>query len=252
MPALVPAASEPPVAPVPKRRRRTKAELALCQEVALPAAESLSEKRRNAALTRWRQPRVTTPEVVDQVVMVPPFEVADVQVAKLPMPKEDLKELAAIVLDFDPSETAEAYKEELDTFVNMSQLVSLSAVANVVSRDERTVRRTARLIAATLVLAKKWRPLGCAKRLHHHLQRIGGDRFVALQYLVKDKYDEVALPVKQLEEIRRARGIVGAPGGASKGAKHTVTAKLVMLSFRTTTCGRSKVNMCRCAAKTLR
>ncbi len=235
----------------PKRRkRRTREQLELETHLRDHSMMSLADKRRDAANSRWRKVRESkasersfndltgrqAPEAAAALVaqerqmveMEPPLQVAEVELSKFPMEITELQPLAQDVLSF-AAETPAAYKEELDVFNHMSRLASLSSVGIALKRDERTVRRTARLMAVVIVLSKKWRKLGSVQRIHQHLRTIceaESADFTALQFLLKDKYDEVSLPVKQLEEIRQRQGNTGP---IVPGAKHTVTAKLVML-----------------------
>ncbi len=214
------------------RKRRTKAEMQHAQdEHAMVAAMDLSDKRRHAVNSRWSKHRelaiLAAADASDRelAIVAPPLHVADTDVVKLPnLSVDDLKPLAVETLSFNPAlQSAKDYKLELDIFSSMSRLVSLSAIAECVKRDERSVRRTARLTTSMIVFSRKWRRLGLAQRLCHHLRTLGGDDFEPLQYLMKDKFDEVMLPVRMLEAIFRHDNKV------VRGTKVAVKAKLMML-----------------------
>ncbi len=144
---------------------------------------------------------------------------------------EKLEPLAKQITSFDPKETAADYKTELDVFNKMSRVVSFSSVAETVGRDEKTVRKIFRLTAAIVVLSKRYRKLMAAQRVHHHLREVSGGDFAALQFLLKDKFDELALRVRQLEDVRAQAGVKGRR--IVSGSKKTVISKLVMLTSST-------------------
>ena len=212
-PSYLPIGSEVPPVPKAKRQRaprRTKALIALEAEMksTLREEKTLSEKRSAAARKRWSaQSSIAPIEPLDAhqpvVSFVAPnlsYDVAESSPLKLS--KETLSWVCESAIACNPTEDPFRFKEELDIYNKMCSMVSVKSVADGVGKDEKTVKAVTRLLAATCVLSKRCRNLCQVERVHKHLKAIGGSSFKALQALCKDKFDEMQLKIRTLEQIK--------------------------------------------------
>ncbi len=196
-----------------RRKRRAAAEIeierqaAQCALVPEGAEHTLSEKRSAAAKARWDKNRQRDRDA-DAILAEPvgalagPVGVLEDDTAANVLPIDLAPETCAAIAEhgvmFNPeSETTKDYTLELQVFNKMLRLVSSSAVADAVQKDERTVRKVFRLVSALAVLHGRYRKLFSIKRVHRHLQHVGGASFRAMQFLVKEKFDIVTLRVRQ-------------------------------------------------------
>ena len=175
---------------------------------------SVSDKRREAIKARWSKRReldTAQGEVAceskaaeDFLWETMPLQGSSTSLVNMGLETAVTDPLCRRAVNFNPTETAEQYKRELDVFNSMVHMVSTKAVAEHLKLDEKTVKRTSRLLSAMCVLSKRGRNLWTAQRVHEHLKSIsgGGDKFRALQYLIKDSFDEVSLPVNTLSDVR--------------------------------------------------
>ena len=239
--AVVPC-EEAVVQEAPAKRQRRKRKSKVLKEIEDEAAAlrrltmTLSEKRSAAAKARWTKrdslgPSHDLPSASARPAAVVPLADEELKVMDIGLSKDQSLKIAQQALSFNPGESPENYKFELDVFNHMLNIVSFTSVGQSLGKDERTIRRTVRLMSALTVLHKRYRNICAVKRVHYHLQRIGGDNFRPMQFLLKDKYDIVTLRVRQFERVDDPPETGSKEGSkdAIDGKKQTVTSKLLQL-----------------------
>ena len=104
---------------------------------------------------------------------------------------------------FSPPRSLVAFQRELDQFNAISRMVSMRA-AQVQGKHRKTMTAHVRLLAATVVLARRFRSIASLQNVHNHLERLAattGGEFQAVGFIVKQKFDELSLKLRVAKHV---------------------------------------------------
>ena len=210
------------------------------EQAAAAAARSRSSICSAAATARWvaRRARVAPPEQEPEpeqamvaVVADPPEEQAIVAfdggalvASQVPFAVESLEtwlppaymgsfrdRVAAST--WTPPRDVAGFRRELQDFNAMARMVSMRA-ATVTANRRKTMTSHVCLLAATVVLAKRFRSIASMQKVHSHLEGLAaaeGGEFKAVAFVAKQKYDEVSLKLRVAERIDPGTGNAQTP-----------------------------------------
>ena len=174
-------------------------EAAAAEEV--DPAEARSRRAKAAAEARWSKRRTSTEPAGDALPLVPVSAppaatgASSEAIAGIPMSRTLMDKLVAADKPWSQQQ-AMIYKRELDLFINMTNHISATALqVHSGGSSRQTFSRKRRLMAACLVMFRRFRGISALKGIYYTLQATCTD-FRALHFLVKEKYDEMALRLR--------------------------------------------------------
>ena len=114
-----------------------------------------------------------------------------------------------------PPRDVAGFRRELQDFNAMARMVSMRAATVTANRRKtKTMTSHVRLLAATVVLAKRFRSIASMQKVHSHLEGLAaaeGGEFKAVAFVAKQKYDEVSLKLRVAERIDLGAGNAQTP-----------------------------------------
>ena len=209
--------------------RRVIAEDKAEAEAAAPEV-SLSDKRRAAARKRWTRRESDAPSSEPASVSYQLVELSADDVkssAVLELGEKSLQAFHASLAQ-EPDRGATGYERQLDLFNHMAHMVTKTSAAETANTSRRSVTRKTRLLAAIIILVRRFNNLMSLKTVHSYLCSVAGDEaFEALAFIQKEKFDEVSFFLRVTESTDKGR--LG--GDKDADQKETVIAKLLQVSI---------------------